>query len=161
MQGTVEVLFVCLGNICRSPTAQGVFEHRLAQSELAGQVLADSAGTHAYHIGKSPDPRARQAALERGVDISGQKARQVHSKDFEQYHYILAMDQSNHDDLLSICPPGARSRVLLYLEFAPGLRLREVPDPYFGGPNGFQQVLDLVELAADGLIEDIRHRLSN
>jgi len=161
MEGTVEVLFVCLGNICRSPTAQGVFEDRLAKSEIAGQVLADSAGTHAYHIGKGPDSRAQQAALGRGVDISGQKARQVHSQDFEKYHYVLAMDQSNHDDLLAICPAGARGRVQLFLEFAPGLRLREVPDPYYGGPNGFQKVLDLVELAADGLLEDIRHRLSN
>lgn len=155
---TVKVLFVCMGNICRSPTAQGVFERLLIEENLSAQILTDSAGTHAYHVGEPPDKRATEAAQRRGVDLTTQRARRVVSEDFEGFDYVLAMDSSNYDDLRGICQPGRESKLRLFLEFAPGLGIEEVPDPYYGGVTGFERVLDLIEQAADGLLADIRQQ---
>jgi protein-tyrosine phosphatase len=150
------VLFVCMGNICRSPTAEGVFRRLLAEHAPDLHVLVDSAGTHAYHVGNAPDPRACRAAERRGVDLRPQRARQVNPADFERFDLILAMDRQNHAELLAICPPQLHGRVRLFLDFAPHLGRDEVPDPYYGGVNGFELVLDLVEEASLGLIEHLR-----
>ena len=156
----VKILFVCMGNICRSPTAQGVFESLVAATELARRVQIDSAGTHAYHVGEQPDPRATQAAAKRGIALSRQRARRVEAADFARFDYVLAMDSSNLDDLLSICPEEHQGKVRLFLEFAgPSVR-DDVPDPYYGGPQGFERVLDLVEEGARALIEDIRRKVT-
>jgi len=154
----IKVLFVCMGNICRSPTAQGVFEALVAGSSLAEQILVDSAGTHAYHIGEPPDARASEAALRRGVDLSPQKARRVTPEDFVEFDYVLAMDRSNYEDLSALCEAGYLPKLRLFLEYAPDLKLYEVPDPYYGGATGFERVLDLIEEAAQGLLADIRQQ---
>lgn len=157
----VKVLFVCMGNICRSPTAQGVFERLVADNDLATIIHIDSAGTHAYHIGEKPDERASAAALQRGIDLSKQKARRVSADDFQLFDYVIAMDSSNIEDLAASCPPGHESKMRLFMEFAPDIEVNEVPDPYYGGATGFERVLDLIELAAAGLLAEIRqqHRL--
>ncbi|NIP71660.1 MAG: low molecular weight phosphotyrosine protein phosphatase [Gammaproteobacteria bacterium] len=156
-----KVLFVCLGNICRSPTAQGVFMKLVEEQGLAHVVAADSAGTHAYHVGEPPDPRAQEAARKRGIDLSPQRARQVVERDFETFDYLVAMDTENLAFLCSLCSPRQEGKVRLLMEFAPGSGLRDVPDPYYGARNGFERVLDLVEEAAGGLIGHLRaaHRL--
>jgi protein-tyrosine phosphatase len=155
----VKVLFVCLGNICRSPTAEGVFRKLAAEADLLDMIEIDSAGTHAYHIGEPPDARAQAAARRRGVDLSSLRGRQALASDIERFDYVLAMDRENFENLLAICPTGFEHRVRLLMEFAPARPEDEVPDPYFGGPNGFDRVLDMVEEAARGLLEDIRRRL--
>jgi len=154
---TVNVLFVCMGNICRSPTAEGVFRHLVAQSGLAGQVIIDSAGTHDYHIGAAPDERAQAAAAQRGYDLSGLRARQVTPEDFQRFDYVLAMDEANLRILQSLCPAPYRSRLRLFLEFAQDVGLQAVPDPYYGGDQGFEEVLDLVESAARGLLIEMQN----
>lgn len=151
----VSVLFVCMGNICRSPTAEGAFTKLINERRLSGRFRIDSAGTHDYHIGKSPDPRSRQAAASRGIDLSRLRARQVRPADFEEFDYILAMDADNLRDLKALCPDPQTCRVGLLLDYAPHLGVREVPDPYFGGPQGFERVLDLVEVAALGLLDAV------
>jgi len=155
----VTVLFVCMGNICRSPTAQGVFEHLLEEARLREHINVDSAGTHAYHIGEKPDKRATQAAAGRGIDLSRQRARRVEAADFARFDYVLAMDSSNLEDLIAICPQQHRDKIQLFLEFAEDLSQREVPDPYYGGDQGFERVLDLIEMGARALLEDARQRL--
>ncbi len=152
----LSVLFVCMGNICRSPTAQGVFEHLVEQHALSGRLIIDSAGTHAYHVGNPPDPRAQTAALRRGIDLSGQRARRVTPEDFFNFHFILAMDRDNLADLREIEPEGHGSRLSLFLEYAPGLGYSEVPDPYYGGDSGFERVLDLIQAASEGLLSRLR-----
>jgi protein-tyrosine phosphatase len=154
----VNVLFVCMGNICRSPTAQGVFEQLVVTNELATVIQIDSAGTHAYHIGERPDQRAAEAASRRGIDLSKQKARRVSPEDFQRFDYVVAMDSGNYEDLASICPPEHESKLRLFMEFAPDIEVTEVPDPYYGGATGFERVLDLIELAATGLLADIRQQ---
>ena len=154
-----NVLFVCLGNICRSPTAEGVFRKLVEQENLAEQIHIDSAGTSAYHLGEPPDPRAQTAAQNRGIDISGLRGRQVTKKDFTRFDYILAMDDDNHAKLLRQCPPGEESRVRLFLELAPDAGRADVPDPYTSDADGFEIVLDLIERASHGLLQHIRsHR---
>lgn len=157
----VKVLFVCMGNICRSPTAQGVFETLVSREGLAQHIAIDSAGTHAYHVGEPPDARAQQAALRRGVDLSSQRARKVQPEDFFEYDYVLAMDRSNYEALRDICHPDYEERLRLFLEFAPHLGEQDVPDPYYGGAQGFERVLDLIEAASAGLLAELRarHRL--
>jgi protein-tyrosine phosphatase len=145
-----------MGNICRSPMAQGVLEDRLRRAGLADGVEVDSAGTHAYHVASPPDPRAVAAAAARGIDISGQRARQVAAGDFERFDHVLAMDRDNLALLVDRCPPGARARPRLVMDFAPTGTLGEVPDPYYGGEGGFDQVLDLLESAVDGLVSTLR-----
>jgi protein-tyrosine phosphatase len=155
----VKVLFVCLGNICRSPTAEGVFRKLVQQEGLEQHIEIDSAGTHAYHVGEPPDARARQAAARRGVELDSLRGRQVDEGDFYVFDYVLAMDLSNHANLADICPPGMEHKLSLFLDYAPELREQEVPDPYFGGDAGFERVLDMIEDASRGLLQDIRTRL--
>lgn len=154
----VKVLFVCMGNICRSPTAHGVFQRLVEQNGLQVHIEIDSAGTHAYHIGNPPDPRAQAAALRRGVDLSTQRARRVEKDDFERFDYILAMDEDNLQILKTSSPPQHAHKVNLFLEYATGTKQREVPDPYYGGATGFEQVLDLVEMASEGLLQHLRQQ---
>lgn len=152
----VKVLFVCLGNICRSPTAEGVFRKLVQEEKLEHLFEIDSAGTHAYHIGEPPDERAQAACQCRGIDITRQRGRQAIADDIEKFDYVLPMDRENYRDLLDICPPGHESRIRLFMEFAANRPEEEVPDPYFGGTSGFDRVLDMIEDAARGLLEDIR-----
>ena len=152
--GQVKVLFVCMGNICRSPTAEGVFQHKVSQANLENKISIDSAGTYAYHVGNPPDTRAQNAALKRDIDLGNQRARRVSIDDFSEFDYVVAMDESNKDDLLSICPEGFEDRIHLFLDFADSNET-EVPDPYYGQGRGFEIVLNLVEDASDGLLKHI------
>jgi protein-tyrosine phosphatase len=153
---SVKVLFVCLGNICRSPTAEGVVRVLAAREapELALEV--DSAGTAGYHVGEPPDARTRAAARRRGYDLERLRARVVEPADFERFDRLLAMDEDNLKVLRRRAPEPAQARLRLFLEFAPEQEVREVPDPYYGGINGFEEVLDLVEAAARGLLTHLR-----
>lgn len=150
----IRVLFVCLGNICRSPTAEGVFRDLVEREGLSNRISVDSAGTAAYHIGSSPDKRAQAEALRRGVDISALRARQAHVNDFREFDYILAMDAENHRNLMSICPLDSEPRLHMFLDFASRQDRRDVPDPYYDGR--FDIVYDMIEDAAAGLLADIR-----
>lgn len=155
---TVKILFVCMGNICRSPTAQGVFEKLVREHNLSEHVHIDSAGTHAYHVGEAPDARASAVALRRGVVLAGQRARRVSSTDLEEFDYVLAMDEANYADLAELCSPENYFRLYRFMDFAPELAISEVPDPYYGGVTGFERVLDLIEAASAGLLADIRQQ---
>jgi protein-tyrosine phosphatase len=148
-----------MGNICRSPMAQGVLENRLHQARLADRVQVDSAGTHRYHTGESPDPRGVAAASRRGIDIASQRARPVQGEDFMEFDLILAMDADNERALQTQCPSAYGERVRLVTEFAPQLREREVPDPYYGGHDGFEKVLDMLELCMHGVVDELHARL--
>lgn len=154
----VKVLFVCMGNICRSPTAEGVFRHLVKQQNLEHMIETDSAGTHAYHVGEPPDHRAQLTADGRGIDLSDLRARRATSSDFEEFDYVLAMDKDNYSILKSISPAGFESRLKLFLGFAPQLKTKEVPDPYYGGDKGFDAVFDMVEVASQGLLNDIKSK---
>ena len=145
-----------MGNICRSPSAEGVFRHKVSEAGLSDRIHIDSAGTHAYHIGNPPDPRSQQAALKRNFDLSAQRARKVKVNDFAEFDYVIAMDISNEEDLQAICPEGLEDKIYLFLKFARNTDKKEVPDPYYGGINGFEIVLDLIEDAADGLIAHLQ-----
>ena len=155
MSETVRVLFVCLGNICRSPTAHGVFEAFVARRGLQARISVDSCGTGAWHVGEAPDPRATAEAAGRGYDLSPLRARQVVADDFQHFDYILAMDEQNLSDLEQLCPGQYPGHLGLFLGFASGEPRREVPDPYYGGASGFADVLDLVEAASEGLLQHI------
>jgi len=152
----VNVLMVCMGNICRSPLAHGLFEDLVEKAGLSERVRVDSAGTHAYHVGEEPDPRSQQTALRHGIDLSSQRARRVASEDFEQFDYILAMDRDNFGILMRSASPEHHHKIHMFLEFAPEMPAEEVPDPYYGGADGFDKVYDLVEAAAAGLLQHIR-----
>ena len=154
----MRILFVCLGNICRSPTAEGVLRMLAAREAPELAIEVDSAGTAAYHAGEPPDPRARQAAARRGYDLTALRARIVEPRDFERFDLILAMDRENLRVLRQRAPAGAHERLRLFLEFALEAGPEDVPDPYYGGPNGFEEVLDLVEAAARGLLAHLRQR---
>lgn len=145
-----------MGNICRSPTAEGVFNACLVRRNLADVFEVDSAGTHAYHVGNPPDKRAQKAAQARGVELKHIRARKVSVNDFEIFDHILAMDEENRSILLELCPKPHQHKVRLFLDYAPHEGLREVPDPYYGGAAGFERVLDLVEAASEGLIDALR-----
>lgn len=155
-----KVLFVCMGNICRSPTAEAVFRHRVAEAGLEERIYIDSAGTHDYHIGDPPDPRTQQAARQRGYDMSALRGRQVEIADFNHFDYVLAMDNANLSILKRLRPQDAQSHLGLFLEYAGKHEAREVPDPYYGGKDGFERVLDMVEDAAEGLLQHIRQQHS-
>lgn len=155
----IKVLFVCMGNICRSPTAEGVFTHLVQASGLHGQIHIDSAGTHSYHVGAAPDNRAQAAAKGRGYDLSGLRGRQVVVKDFAEFDYVLAMDHDNMANLKRLCPDAHLDKVRLFLSFSSRFPGQEVPDPYYGGPRGFEHVLDMTEDAAKGLLAEISARL--
>jgi len=149
-----------MGNICRSPTAHGVFEHVVKQAGLADKLIIDSAGTHAYHVGEQPDRRSQQTALSHGVDLSYIRARQVKKSDFEQFDYVLAMDHDNHQNLIHLCPEGLKNKVQFFLDYgSKDLRSREVPDPYYGGGHGFENVYQLVLEASEGLLKEVQNRL--
>lgn len=154
----VRVLFVCMGNICRSPTAEGVFRHLARREGLETRLDIDSAGTHGYHVGHPPDARAQAAALSRGYDLSMIRARQVDSADFELFDWVLAMDSANLHVLRADCPPRYAARVHRFLDFSEAYPGEDVPDPYYGGSGGFERVLDMVEDAARGLLRAIRQR---
>ena len=157
----INVLFVCTGNICRSPTAEGVFRALVEREGLAKKITVDSAGTHAYHIGEAPDARSQEAARRRGIDLSRQRARKATKRDVETFGYVLAMDRSHLHALKRLARSGDAAHVRLFLEFAPEAGAREVPDPYYGGADGFEDVLDLIEAASEGLLADIRtHHLT-
>ena len=154
----VKILFVCLGNICRSPTAHGVFESMLESEGLSGSVFVDSAGTGAWHTEHLPDRRAQEAAVSRGFDLSHIRARQVKVEDFESFDYILAMDKTNLQDLLALSPEAYKEKIKLFLSFGQDSKTVEVPDPYYGGVKGFSIVLDLVESACLGLLDEIKKK---
>ena len=155
----VNVLFVCMGNICRSPTAESVFKHYVARAGLHQRILSDSAGTHDYHIGEAPDRRACDAGRRRGYELGQLRARRVSKDDFAAFDLVLAMDEHNLNVLKRRCPPEHAYKLRLFLEFGRNVELREVPDPYYGGPDGFETVLDLTEDAAQGLLHHIRTKL--
>ncbi len=145
-----------MGNICRSPTAEGVFRKLSDEITPDLQLYIDSAGTHAYHIGEPPDHRSQLAARARGIDLSSLRARKVSREDFERFDFVLAMDRLNYEHLSELCPDDYQDRLHLFLSFAQDIALDDVPDPYYGGPNGFEQVLDLVEAASLELLNEIR-----
>jgi low molecular weight protein-tyrosine phosphatase len=151
-----SVLFVCMGNICRSPTAEGIFRDQAQRAGLLDRLLIESAGIGDWHVGQSPDVRAIAHARRRGYDLTTLRARQVALDDFARFDYILAMDLRNLRDLRALCPPDFKGRLGLLLDFVPQLGLREVPDPYFGGAAGFENVLELTERACAALLEHIR-----
>lgn len=154
----VKVLFVCLGNICRSPTAEGVFRAVVEKAGLRDLIHTDSAGTSGWHVGNPPDQRAIRAAGRRGIDIRDLRARQVTKADFQQFDYVLAMDKANLQDLTHLCPSGYGGQLSLFLDYAADRDEAEVPDPYYGGEEGFERVLELIEAASEGLLTDIRRR---
>lgn len=148
----IKVLMVCMGNICRSPTAEGVFRAKVEAAGLAKHIHIDSAGTHDYHIGAPPDGRAQAAAAKRGYDLSRLRGRQVSQRDFAEFDYILAMDMDNLSRMQAICPEQHAHKVSLFLEYSENFTEREVPDPYYGGGAGFERVLDMIEDAGQGLL---------
>ena len=156
---TVSVLFVCMGNICRSPTAESVFRHRIDAAGLSTMVSIDSAGTHAYHIGNPPDARSQEAALRRGYRMDDQQARQVTAEDIARFDHVLAMDQSNLEILRRLAGASLSHKPRLFMSYAPHFGIDEVPDPYYGGNQGFEQVLDMIETASDALITELRQSL--
>ena len=145
-----------MGNICRSPTAEGVFSALIKEQKVDAQFAIDSAGTHAYHVGEAPDLRAQKAAKDRGVNLSQIKARKVIFGDFEDFDYLLAMDDDNHQILMQSCPAQFKHKVKYFLEYAPHLDTREVPDPYYGGKYGFERVLDMIEEASVGFLNSLK-----
>jgi protein-tyrosine phosphatase len=153
---SIGVLFVCLGNICRSPTAHAVFAHRVASQGLAAHIRVDSAGTGDWHTGEAPDERSQLHARRRGYDLSPLRARQVTPRDFREFDFVLAMDRTNLAHLEGMRPASFAGELGLFLPYG-GSDVLEVPDPYYGGSRGFETVLDLVEDAADGLLDHLRH----
>lgn len=152
----VKVLLICMGNICRSPTAHAVFRHLVQEHGLTELIEIDSAGTHAYHVGNPPDSRSMQTARKRGIDMSDLRARQVDLGDFYHYDYLIAMDDYNLSLLQEMAPRDMAHKLSLFLSFAPHLKEREVPDPYYGGADGFELVFDMVQAASEGLLSHIK-----
>lgn len=151
---------VCMGNICRSPTAEGVLRARLAAAGLADRVEVDSAGTHDYHVGAPPDPRSQEHAARRGYDLAPLRARTVRADDFARFDWLLAMDEDNLERLQAACPAAHRGKLARLMAFAPEAGSDIVPDPYYGGADGFDRVLDLVEAACDGLIAHLQAEIN-
>jgi protein-tyrosine phosphatase len=147
-----------MGNICRSPTAHGVFQHLVNTRNLQDQIFIDSAGTHAYHIGEKPDARSQATARSRGIDLSYQRARKVETADFDAFDYVLAMDRSNYENLKAISDASQQEKLHLFMSFADNWKETEVPDPYYGGSQGFERVFDMVEAASEGLLAEILSR---
>ncbi|MBL4570893.1 MAG: low molecular weight phosphotyrosine protein phosphatase [Alcanivorax sp.] len=156
---TVSVLFVCLGNICRSPTAEAVFREHVIAAGLEEQIRIDSAGTGDWHIGRAPDPRTREAAARRGYQMDALRARQVSPQDFYEFDVVLAMDNANLADLQAMQPSDVTVTLGRFLDYSSEASVREVPDPYYGGEDGFDRVLDLIEGGAEGLLDSLRERL--
>jgi protein-tyrosine phosphatase len=158
---TFKILFVCMGNICRSPTAEGVFRHKLKEHQLLDHVLVDSAGTHNYHPDAPPDPRSQRHARQRGYDLSGIRARGVQDRDFYHFDLLLTMDWDNRALLEERCPAPLRHKVRGFAEFLPTTQTTVIPDPYYGDNNGFEHVLDLIEEASDGLMQLVINKVSH
>lgn len=156
---TAKVLFVCTANICRSPTAEGVFRHLTMAENLHQHVVIDSAGTHAYHVGEAPDKRSMAAAAHRGYDLSELRARKITASDFVEFDYILAMDRDHLSILERSAPAEHRTKIAMFLDFSSQHRGDEVPDPYYGGEQGFEFVLDMIEDASEGLLATIKKKL--
>lgn len=152
----VSVIFVCLGNICRSPTAHGVFRKMVEEANLANNIKIDSAGTAAYHVGKKADERSRKVAMQRGINMEDLRARKVDFGDLIEFDYILAMDEANYADLMDLALPEHKPKIKLFLDFAEDYTEKAVPDPYYGGPSGFDEVFDMVTSASKGLLNDIQ-----
>jgi protein-tyrosine phosphatase len=150
-----RLLFVCLGNICRSPMAEGVFRHVAQQEGMLDRFEIDSAGLGNWHVGQAPDQRAQAAARIRGIDISGQCARQLTKQDYARFDLLLAMDGANYEELVRLAPKSALHKIRRFLDYAPHVGIRDVPDPFFGGREGFDHALDLIEQAARGLLDDL------
>lgn len=155
MAEPTRILFVCLGNICRSPMAEGVFRRVADRAGALDGLETDSAGLGDWHIGQAPDDRAQAAAAKRGVDISRQRARQIRPADFDRFDLVLAMDRANLEALTRLAPANAKTKVRLFMDYAPDIRVHEVPDPFFGEEAGFDHALDLIESASEGLLEDL------
>ena len=155
----VRVLFVCTGNICRSPTAEAVFRGMVEQQGLAGRIETDSAGTIGYHEGAGADPRTVEAARERGIEMGGLRARQVRIEDYRDFDLILAMSREHAEVMRDDCRPTERGKIRMFMEFAPQVDVRDVPDPYYGGARGFDRVLDLVEAGCEGVLAHVREEL--
>lgn len=153
-----KILFVCTGNICRSPTAEAVARHFISTGGLDGLIEVDSAGTHGYHVGEAPDPRTRKAAQLRGYDLSALRARKLDPFDFQRFDLLLAMDRGNLETMRRLCPEVYRPRLGLFMEYARGSEYDEVPDPYYGGPRGFDVVLDMCEDGVKGLLDTVTAR---
>jgi protein-tyrosine phosphatase len=149
------VLFVCTGNICRSPTAEAIFRKLVAEAGMSETILADSAGTHGYHIGEPPDPRSQASAADRGYDLSGLRARRVEPVDFQRFDLIVAMDRGHFTILSRMAEPSAAHKLKLMMSYAEGFEEKDVPDPYYGGPQDFERVLDMLEYAARGLLDSL------
>lgn len=152
----IRVLFVCMGNICRSPTAEGVFATLVESENVDSRFVIDSAGTHAYHTGDTPDLRAQKAAKDRGVDLAKLKARKVVVGDYEDFDYLLVMDDDNYRIIMEFCPEEHQHKIKHFLEYAPHLDTLEVPDPYYGGKYGFERVLDMIEEASAGFLNSLK-----
>ena len=150
-----SILFICTGNICRSPTAEGVLRNLVEISNLSN-IIIDSAGTHSYHVGEKPDKRSQIAARKRGIDLSNQRARQLTTQDFQDFDYLLVMDHSNYLFANQICPKEHKHKLKYFLEFAPELTRKDVPDPYYKGDDGFEEVLDMVEIASQNLLKHLQ-----
>lgn len=155
-----RVLFVCTGNICRSPTAEGVFRAHVQRAGLADRIEADSAGTHGYHIGEPPDPRAIAHAKRRGYDLAGLRARRVKAEDFEAFDLVLACDRGHHGLLRRLADTSEHGRIAMFLDYAPELGFDEIPDPYYGTGADFERVLDMVERASEGLLAALARKLA-
>lgn len=153
-----RVLFVCLGNICRSPTAHGVFQHMVDREQLSDRIMVDSCGTGSFHIGEKPDPRTIKAAAQRKYDLSVLRARQLKPEDFSVFDYVLAMDRMNLGNVKAIAPKNYPGHIGLFLDFSQQRTYTQVPDPYYEGESGFELVLDLVEDASEGLLKSIRQK---
>ena len=156
----IRILFVCMGNICRSPAAEGLFRAKVDAAGLNDSILIDSAGTHGYHEGEPPDSRSVRAAAKRGIDISDLRSRPVVPSDFRSFDLIIAMDDDNVSALSAVCPQDKRANIRRLLDFATKTTAREVPDPYYGGVDGFDKMMDLLDDGLDGLLSDVRLRLS-
>ena len=162
MTASIRVLMVCTGNICRSPTAEGVLRRKLADAGLQHRIEVASAGTVDYHAGSPPDHRAQQSALRRGYDLSRQRARQLRADDFERFDLVLAMDADHVERMVELCPGPLAGRIRLLMDFSPRRpRGVSVPDPYYGAPAGFERVLDMVEEACEGLLDELRARVAS
>jgi protein-tyrosine phosphatase len=152
----IKVLFICMGNICRSPTAEGAFAKLITEQNVAAHFILDSAGTHAHHVGEAPDLRSQKAAAERGIKLTHLRSRKVTHDDFEDFDYLLVMDDENYSILNEVCPEEYKAKISYLLDYAPHLNERQVPDPYFGGKYGFERVLDGVEAGAVGFLNMLR-----
>jgi len=156
----ISVLFVCTGNICRSPTAEGVFRKLVLQAELKERILIESAGTISFHTGEAPDPRAQESAKKRGIDLSNLRARQINAQDFDTVDFLITLDRSHLEAMQEQAPEDCTAKIRLLMDYAAQSDIEDVPDPYYGGPGGFEEVLDMIEVAATGLLQEIHKDLT-